>query len=147
LLDFAPLKKETSDGTVAGNKSFKYQDFIEGRQTMPIILAHEKCSPEEWVYIHERIGRKDLPNEEKEKMNQILVDHGIFKDCVKRIFELSIMAIAELDKIPGKSRKKEMLRVWALAENNYIYTSFAGEDTAHDVKLDSFDQLEKYFSE
>ena len=147
LLDFAPPKKETSDGTVAGNKSFKYQDFIEGRQTMPIILAHEKCSPEEWDYIHERIGQKDLPDGEKARINQILVDHGIFKDCVKRIFELSIAAISELDKIPGKSRKKEMLRVWALAENNYIYTSFAGEDTAHDVKLDSFEQLEKYFSE
>ena len=99
LLDFAPPKKETSDGTVAGNKSFKYQDFIEGRQTMPIILAHEKCSSEEWDYIHGRIGQKDLPDEEKARINQILVDHGIFKDCVKRIFELSIAAIAELDKI------------------------------------------------
>jgi len=147
LLDFAPPKRETSDGTVAGNKSFKYQDFIEGRQTMPIILAHEKCSPEEWDYIQARISQKDLPDEEKARINQILVDHGIFKDCVKRIFELSKAAIAELEKIPGESRKKEMLRVWALAENNYIYTSFAGEDTAHDVKLDSFEQLEQYFSE
>lgn len=145
LVDFLP-KEEANKGTVAGNKSFKFQDFIEGRQTMPIILAHEKCSPEDWEYIHERIGQKNLTDEEKKKINKILVDRGIFKDCLKRIFELSKMTMAELDKIPGQSRKKEMLQVWAMAGNNYIKKRFADEGIPHDVKLTRED-LEKLFSQ
>lgn len=145
LLEFVPeggFNPET-----AADRKYKYQDFVEGRQTMPIILAHEKCSPQEWEYIHERIGNRDITNQEKEKINEILVNHGIFKDCERRIFELSKMAITELDKIPGQSRKKEMLRVCALMESNLIKRRFAGEEDpdAENVRLDSLEDLEKYF--
>ncbi len=143
LLDFVPeggFKKGT-----AADRKFSYQDFTEGKQTMPVILAKEKCSPEEWEFIHERIGQKDLSNEDKQKINEILVNHGIIKDCERRIFELSKTAISELDKIPVDSRKKEMLRVWALALSNMIKKSFAGEKVDTEIKLDSLGELENYF--
>ncbi len=146
LLDFVP-EGGFNQGTAADRK-FKYQDFVEGKQTMPLILAREKCSPEDWEYIHSKLGKKDITIEEKQRINEILVSYNIFKDCERRIFELSKMAIAELDKIPGGSRKKEMLKTCALIESNMIKRSFAGEDTnAQDIKLDSLEDLEKYFSE
>lgn len=145
LLDFVP-EGGFNKGTAA-DREFDYKDFIEGKQTMPIILAEKKCSPEEWEFIHQRIGQKDLSNEDKQKINEILVNHGIIKDCERRIFELSKLAIKELDKIPIESRKKEMLRVWALAESNLIKRSFAGEKPAEDVRLDSLEELENYFSQ
>lgn len=143
LLDFVP--EGGFNNSTAADRNFKYQDFVEGKQTMPIILAKEKCSPEEYEYIFEKLGRKDITDEEKKRINEILVSHDIFKDCERRIFELSKLAISELDKIPGNSRKKDMLRVCALIESNMIKRSFAGEDTAKDVKLDSLSQLEEYF--
>jgi geranylgeranyl pyrophosphate synthase len=145
LLDFVP--EGGFNNATAADRDFKYQDFIEGKQTMPIILAREKCLPEEWQYIHERIGNKELTNKEKNEINQILVRNGIFKDCERRIFELSKMAITELDKIPWVNRKKEMLQVFALIESNMIKRSFAGEDTAQDVSIDSIEELENYFSQ
>lgn len=145
LLDFAP--EGSFRGGTAADRQFDYQDFTEGRQTMPIILAHEKCSPEEWEFIYQKIGQKDLSNEDKQKINEILVNRGIIKDCERRIFELSKMAIGELDRIPIHSRKKEMLRVWALALNNMVKKSFAGEEVDQDLRLDSLEDLERFFSQ
>jgi len=145
LLDFVP-EGGFKDKTAADRK-FSYQDFTEGKQTMPIILAKEKCPDSEWQFIHSRIGDKKLSNHDKQAINEILVKRGIIRECGKKIFELSKMAINEINKLKIKSRKKEMLIVWALVLSNLVKKSFAGEKVDQELKLDSLEQLEKYFKQ
>jgi geranylgeranyl pyrophosphate synthase len=122
LFDYAPNKAFRKEGGVARNMA--YDDFKDGKQTLPIILAREFCSPEDWQYIEDRLG-KEIDWNEKLKVNTILSNSGVFLAVQKQIFDYSRKALSALDQIPVHNRSKKMLAVWALALNNAINVDFA----------------------
>lgn len=141
LYDFAP-SEGFGEGTALA-RGLSYDDFKDGKQTLPVILAREMCSTEEWALIFQKLGN-DISDEEKLKINEILANRGIIKIVQKQIFEYSKKAIQALEEIPFNCRQKEMLRTWALAVNSSINVNFAGGRPSN-IKLDSLKDMENFF--
>ncbi len=143
LLDFAPKEKSTQGSAVA--RDFAYDDFKEGKQTLPIMLARNLCTPDEWEFIRQRLG-KNISREEKLTINRILLARGIIKEVQRQIFEYSKRAIAEIDVIQFKSRSRDMLRVLAMGLNRSVNTDFGLYGPSNEwIIPDSLDKIAEYF--
>ncbi len=142
LMDFAPLES-FGEGS-RKMKQFNFDDFKEGKQTLPLILAREACTSEEWDSIYQKLGQ-EISDEEKLEINRVLARRGVIKECQRHIFELSKRAIAAVEAVPIQSRRKDMLRVWALALNNTINANFDKPGNEKRVKLDDIQSVEGYF--
>ncbi|MCA1833520.1 MAG: polyprenyl synthetase family protein [Actinomycetota bacterium] len=76
-------------------------DLLEGKQTYLIAVARERAAPEDRALLEDRLGRRDLSQEDVERLRVILRDTGALQETTRLIDELTARALEAAATFPA----------------------------------------------